>query len=102
MGSGVDVTDLFRGSYPEGTGAGGQMLADSLGLAGFRKPTSIRFTSVQNERTIKALFDGKPIIDTVLGKAMETAVKARGGRITAWTAGLDEKGKVFLEASISY
>jgi RHS repeat-associated protein len=98
-GSGVEVTDLFRGNQP--TGSAGKMLADALGKAGKGTPGAIRFSGIINERTLAELGQRLAPGETLLGKTLSNTVKELGGKITGWSSGV-YRGKPWIEATISY
>jgi hypothetical protein len=98
-GSGVNVSDVFRGAQPPRTG--GQMLADSLRTAGIPKPATIRLSGIINEKTLNALAGGTPPGETLLGRTAQNAVRELGGTITGWSKGI-ERGKTWIQATIKY
>jgi hypothetical protein len=99
-GSGVQVSDLFRGGQPKGSG--GAMLADALREEGINQPSSIRFTNIlEDQPTLAQLAEGVPIGETVLGKTLSNTAAKLGGKVTEWTTGVS-RGKTWIEGKISY
>jgi Flp pilus assembly pilin Flp len=98
-GRGVVVSDIFRGAEPRGTA--GQMLADSLRIAGQPRPTTIRLSGIINKPTLEALERGATPAETLLGSTVGNAARELGGSITGWSVG-SHRGKTWIEAAISY
>ncbi|MCP4372471.1 MAG: hypothetical protein GY797_30855, partial [Deltaproteobacteria bacterium] len=100
-GNRVNVSDIYRSNQPKGSG--GRMLADVLKGAKIKQPAAIRFTNItEKQPTRKQLENGVLPRKTVLGKTMHNTVAEMGGKITRWNHGKDSKGKLYLEAQISY
>jgi hypothetical protein len=99
QGSGVQVTDLFRGAQPKGTA--GTMLSDALCDAGITRPETIRFGPIINEPTLAQMAKGVPLPKTILGRTLSNTVRELGGEITQWSSGI-YRGKPWMEAAIKY
>ncbi|MCC6995523.1 MAG: VCBS repeat-containing protein [Deltaproteobacteria bacterium] len=98
-GGGVDVTDLYRGNQP--SGSGGAMLADTLKSTGFARPSFIRLPNIVNPRTLAELEAGVAPGQTLLGKSVTNAVSELGGTITGWSQGT-QGGKKWISANIGW
>jgi hypothetical protein len=99
QGSGVQVTDLFRGAQPKGSG--GEMLADALRGAGITRPEIIRFAQIINEPTLEQMAKGVSLSKTTLGRTLVNTVRKLGGEIANWKSGI-YRDKPWIEVSIKY
>lgn len=98
-GSGVVVTDLYRGGQP--TGSGGVMLADALRSAGIKRPSFIRFQNIIEENTVAQINEEVPLQDTKLGHTMSNAAGELGGKVSDWQHGVD-RGQLWMTGTLSY
>ncbi|MBP1705608.1 MAG: hypothetical protein H6Q36_1347 [Chloroflexi bacterium] len=97
---GVEVTDVFRGAQP--AGSGGRMIAETLQAAGTARPEVIRISSImETQPTSSQLAGGTHPAETVLGRTLTNAVDALGGTITDWSSGVAQ-GKPWIQARVRY
>jgi hypothetical protein len=99
QGTGVYVSDIFRGARPKGSA--GAMLADALRGAGIDRPSTIRITGIIHKPTLAQLAVGAPAADTVLGRTLANAAREMGGTITGWATGVTRE-KPWIEATMAY
>jgi hypothetical protein len=97
---GVEVTDVFRGSQP--AGSGGRMIAETLQAAGEARPEVIRISHIMEEQpTTGQLAGGTHPSETVLGRTLGNAVSELGGTIVDWSHGV-ARGKPWIQARVRY
>jgi hypothetical protein len=72
----VEVTDIFRGGLPKGSG--GQFLADTLKAQGISPSKQLVFKGIINEPTVKAFELGIDPANSVLGRTGRNALKRMG------------------------
>ncbi|MFC2140570.1 hypothetical protein ACFLQ1_02485 [Candidatus Auribacterota bacterium] len=101
IGTGVYVSDIFRGEMPKGSA--GKMLATSLKLAGILTPSFIRITNIlDTQPTLTQLDQGMAIKETILGVTLNKTILALEGKAVKWDKGFTNHRKPWIEATVIY
>jgi hypothetical protein len=97
------LSDINKQGYPDGRGAGSEMIKQAAQGIGLARPTKITASNVIEPTTKTAILEGTlPAGETLIGKLLQKTARKMGGTPTEVRGGRTRGNNIWIEVDISY